>query len=242
MKRVTLVTELRAGVNEKGINAAYPEGMDTCLCELLSSAGYEVTLIHTSPEHDGSALTDEILENTDVMVWFGHAFHHYVLDSVAERVVARVHRGMGFIALHSSHLAKPFRKLMGTTCHLSWREAGERERVWTVDPSHPIARGIDQSFVIEHEEMYGEPFDIPAPDELVFLGWFRGGEVMRSGCVWRRGRGKVFYFQPGHETLPVYKNESVRKVIVNAVEYVMPEKIFARYGCPNITTPLEPLE
>ena len=242
MKTVTIVTELRAGGNAVGFNAAYPEGMDACLCSLVSDAGYKVNLIHTSPEHDGSALTDEILQETDVLIWWGHAFHHFVLDSVADKVVAMVQRGMGFIALHSSHNSKPFIKLMGTTCSLSWREAAERERVWTIDPSHPIARGVEQSFVIEHEEMYGEPFDIPTPDELVFIGWFRGGEVMRSGCVWNRGRGKVFFFQPGHETFAVYKNENVRKVVLNAIEYVAPAKKYPPFICPNITTPLEKLD
>ncbi len=242
MKTVTVVTELRAGGNEIGFNAAYPEGMDACLCSLVSDAGYKVNLIHTSPEHDGSALTDEILQETDVLIWWGHAFHHFVLDSVAERVANRVNRGMGIIFLHSAHFSKPFKKLMGTSCALSWREANEKERVWAIDPVHPIACGIPESFVIEREEMYGEPFYIPTPDELVFLGWFKGGEVMRSGCVWRRGRGKVFFFQPGHETFPTYKNGHVRRIILNAIEYIMPDEVASSLGGAHVPVPLEPLD
>ena len=243
MKKVTFVCELNPGANADGFNISYPNGgMDTCLYELFVSAGYDVTWIKLSPTDDGSAITDEILESTSVMVWWGHAYHHLVLDSIAKKVAARVHRGMGFIALHSSHISKPFQRLMGTTCYLSWREAAERERVWCIDTSHPIVRGIPESFVIEHEEMYGEPFDIPTPDELVFIGWFKGGEVMRSGCVWRRGRGKVFFFQPGHETFPTYKNGHVRRIILNAIEYIMPDEVASSLGGAHVPVPLEPLD
>ena len=140
-------------------------------------------------------------------------------DAVVERVHRRVLDGMGLVVLHSGHFSKIFQRLMGTTCNLTWREAGERERLWVVDRSHPIAEGLGESFVIEQEEMYGEPFDIPAPDRLVLIGWFQGGEVFRSGCCYQRGRGRIFYFQPGHETHPTYFNPDVRRVIANAAHW-----------------------
>ncbi|MBE5732870.1 MAG: trehalose utilization protein ThuA [Clostridiales bacterium] len=213
--------------------------MDQYVYDFLCSKGYDVTWIKISPTDDGSALTDEILENTEVLLWWGHIYHNNILDSVAEKVVARVNRGMGFFAMHSGHHCKPFKRLIGTTGNLSWREIGERERVWVTDFGHSITKGLGDSFVIDHEEMYGEPFDIPNPDELVFISWFQGGEVMRSGCVWKRGRGKVFFFRPGHETLPTYKYESVQKVIVNAIEYLTPDEIVAPYGAPKIPVPPE---
>jgi trehalose utilization protein len=126
---------------------------------------------------------------------------------------------MGLICLHSAHFSKIFRRLMGTTCNLKWREAGERERIWVIDRAHPIAEGLGEYFEIPHAEMYGEPFDIPQPDELVFVSWFQGGEVFRSGCCFHRGRGKVFYFRPGHETHPIFYQAEVLKVMANAVRW-----------------------
>jgi trehalose utilization protein len=169
-------------------------------------------------------LTDEVLANTDVLTWWGHAAHHEVSDSVTEKVCQRVMEGMGLIVLHSGHMSKPFRKLMGTDCMLRWREAGEKERIWTINVAHPIADGIGDYFELEHTEMYGEHFGIPTPDDLVFVSWFEGGEVFRSGCVFYRGLGKVFYFRPGHETYPIYHNETVLKVIANACRWAKPLK------------------
>lgn len=157
--------------------------------------------------------------------------HHCVPDELVERVHNRVMRGMGFIALHSAHFSKPFIKLMGTTCSLKWRD-GDRERVWCIKPSHPIAKDIPEYFNIPVEEMYGERFDIPDPDETVFLGWFKGGEVFRSGCCWTRGLGRVFYFQPGHEENPTYYIPEIQKVITNAVYWAAPEKVVEKIECP----------
>jgi trehalose utilization protein len=240
MTKITFLCETNPGANrETGINPAYENGMDQYVYDFLCSKGYDVTWIKISPTDDGSALTDEILENTEVLLWWGHIYHKNILDSIAEKVVERVNRGMGYFAMHSGHHAKPFKRLIGTTGNLSWREIGERERVWVTDFGHPITKGIGDCFVIDREEMYGEPFDIPNPDELVFISWFQGGEVMRSGCVWKRGRGKVFFFRPGHETLPTYKNESVQKVLVNAIEYLTPDEIVEPYGAPKIPVPPE---
>ena len=165
------------------------------------------------PEH---GLTEDVLNETDVLVWWGHTAHDQVDDRIVEKVKDRVLKGMGLIVLHSGHFSIIFKSLMGTSCELKWREAGENERLWVVNPSHPIAEGISEFIELEHEEMYGEHFDIPEPDELVFLSWFRGGEVFRSGCVFNRGLGKIFYFRPGHETFPTYHQADIQRVIVNA--------------------------
>jgi trehalose utilization protein len=145
---------------------------------------------------------------------------------------------MGFIALHSAHFAKPFKLLMGTSCTLKWREVGEKERLWVVNPAHPIADGLPDQFVIEHEEMYGEPFGIPQPDSLVFVSWFAGGDVFRSGCCYYRDRGKVFYFRPGHETYPTYYQPEVRHVLANAVRWAAPTN-GPQVHVVNVTQPLE---
>lgn len=164
-------------------------------------------------------LTEEVLNNTDVLIWWGHMAHHEVSDEIVNRVYNRVLNGMGLIALHSAHYSKIFRKLMGTDCFLKWREADDNERLWVVKPNHPIGKGIEEKIELEEEEMYGEFFDIPEPDELIFLSWFKGGEVFRSGCTFNKGRGKIFYFRPGHETYPTYYNKQIQQVIINAVRW-----------------------
>jgi trehalose utilization protein len=144
-------------------------------------------------------------------------------DRVVQSVHQRVLEGMGLLALHSAHASKIFVRLMGTSCMLRWREAGERERLWVVNPSHPIVEGIDDEFFeLDSTEMYGEFFDIPAPDELITISWFEGGEVFRSGCTFRRGKGKIFYFRPGHETFPIYYHPVVRRMVANAVRWAAP--------------------
>jgi trehalose utilization protein len=143
-------------------------------------------------------------------------------DAIVTRVQQRVLAGMGLVVLHSGHFSKLFKRLMGTSCDLKWREADERERIWVVAPSHPVAAGLGEYFELEREEMYGEFFDIPAPDELVFVSWFQGGEVFRSGCCYSRGAGRIFYFRPGHETYPTYYDASVQRVIANAARWAAP--------------------
>ena len=176
-------------------------------------------------------LSDEVLENTDVLIWWGHMAHDKVPDKLVEKIHKRVLGGMGLVVLHSGHHSKIFRSLMGTTCNLRWRD-GDRERLWCINPSHPIAKGIPEKVEIPVEEMYGERFDIPAPDETVFLGWFKGGEVFRSGCCWYRGLGRVFYFQPGHEGNPTYHIPEIQQIIKNAVHWATPEKIVDKIECP----------
>ena len=219
--RVTIYNEFRHEVNEPRIREVYPEGIHGAIKSMIGRSGkYEITTATLDmPEH---GLTEEVLNNTDVLIWWGHLAHNLVTDEVADRVVQRVLSGMGAIFLHSGHESKPFKKLMGTTCALKWRENDEKERVWVIDPSHPIAKGLPEMIELPKEETYGERFDIPQPDELVFVSWFSGGEVFRSGCCFRRGAGRIFYFRPGHEEYPTFYREDITQVIENAIGWAAP--------------------
>jgi len=229
MIRVTIWNEHRQERSDPPVRAIYPDGIHGAIGEGLREAGFAVTTATLDePDH---GLTDDVLAATDVLTWWGHAAHPEVDDRVVDRVHRRVLDGMGLIVLHSGHHSKIFRRLMGTSCDLKWREAGERERIWVVEPAHPIAEGLGESFVIDQEEMYGEHFDVPAPDALVLVSWFRGGEVFRSGCCYQRGRGRIFYFRPGHETHPTYFQPEVRRVIANAVRWAaQPRGAAPMYG------------
>jgi trehalose utilization protein len=217
MTRVTVWGEHRQELSDPPVAAVYPDGIHEAIAAGLREAGFDVaTATLDQPEH---GLTEEVLAATDVLTWWGHVAHGEVDDAIVDRVQRRVLDGMGLIVLHSGHHSKIFRRLMGTSADLKWREASERERIWVIDRSHPIADGLGEGFALDEEEMYGEPFDVPAPDQLVLVSWFEGGEVFRSGACWTRGRGRIFYFRPGHETYPTYFNGSVRRVIANAVRW-----------------------
>jgi trehalose utilization protein len=196
----------------------YPDGIHGTLAGVLAGAGDVRTATLAEPEH---GLGSDVLERTDVLLWWGHTAHDEVADDVVARVVERVLGGMGLVVLHSGHYSRPFKRLMGTTCDLRWRH-DERETVWTVAPGHPIAVGVPESFVIPEQEMYGEFFDVPPPEQIVFISSFTGGEVFRSGCCWTRGRGRIFFFSPGHETNPVYHQPEVQRVLLNAVRWAAP--------------------
>ncbi|WP_404402591.1 ThuA domain-containing protein [Pelagibacterium halotolerans] len=227
------------------VGKLYPKGMHEAIADLLrEDSGISAsTVVLQDPEH---GLTEEKLAQTDVLLWWGHADHGAVADEIVERVAKRVYEGMGFIALHSSHFSKPFKRLMGTPCALKWREAGERERLWVVNPGHRIAQGLGDYFELENEEMYGEPFSVPEPLETVFLSWFQGGEVFRSGLTYRRGAGNIFYFRPGHETYPTYFDKTVGQVLRNAVNWAYnPQPAYkAIHDAPNVPVEkaLEPIE
>jgi trehalose utilization protein len=218
--RVTVWNEYRHERKSADIAAIYPEGMHAAIAGYLRQEGVAArTATLDEPEH---GLTTAVLDETDVLIWWGHMAHEEVDDEIVTRVQERVWGGMGLIVLHSGHFSKIFKRLMGTTCNLKWREMGEKERIWVVDPGHPIAAGLGEYFEIPHAEMYGEHFDIPAPDALVFISWFQGGDVFRSGCCFHRGAGKIFYFRPGHETYPIYYQPEVQRVIRNAVYWAAP--------------------
>jgi trehalose utilization protein len=217
------VTVWNEGVHEKTHEEArkvYPDGMHTVIAKALRDQG--LTVRTATLEESEHGLTEAVLAETDVLTWWGHMAHDRVDDKIVERVHKRVLEGMGLVVLHSGHFSKIFKKLMGTSCDLKWREANERERIWVVEPGHPIAEGLGEYFEIPHEEMYGERFDVPAPDTIVLLSWFQGGEVFRSGCCYQRGLGKIFYFRPGHETFPTYYQPEVQRVIYNGVRWAAP--------------------
>jgi trehalose utilization protein len=218
--RVTIWNEYRHERSDPRVAAVYPEGIHAALASSLGAAGCTVrTATLDEPEH---GLTTAVLAETDVLTWWGHMAHGEVSDEIVARVHQRVLEGMGLVVLHSGHFSKIFKRLMGTSCDLKWREIGERERLWVVAPGHPIVEGIGEFFEIPQEEMYGEFFDIPAPDELVLVSWFQGGEVFRSGCCYHRGHGKIFYFRPGHETYPSYHQPEVQRIIANGVRWAAP--------------------
>ncbi len=212
--RVTVWDEHQPGLTEH-----YPHGIHTAIADGLSAVlGDRVRVRTATMDEPRHGLPGAVLDDTDVLLWWGHLRHAEVDDDVVLDVQTRVLGGMGLLVLHSGQGAKIFRRLLGTSCEMAWRH-GDRELLWTVDPGHPIARGVPHPVVIPEQEMYGEPFDIPAPDELVFISSFAGGEVFRSGCCFRRGRGRIFYFSPGHEEYPVYHQPEIRQILANAVEW-----------------------
>ncbi len=220
MIRVTVWNEFWHEQNDPAAKALYPDGIHKCIADFLQCDDIEVrTATLWEPE---CGLTQEVLDNTDVLIWWAHLKHKLVPDEVVDRVQNAVLCGMGMIFLHSGHFSKPFRRLMGTSGTLSWRDC-EQERLWNIAPSHPITQGIGRFIEIE-DEVYAEPFDIPEPDQLIFIGTYAGSEVFRSGCCYRRGLGNIFYFQPGHETCPVFHNPDIQTVIRNAVRWAAPQK------------------
>jgi trehalose utilization protein len=241
MVSVTIWNEYRHEREEGPAKEVYPDGIHTTLAEVLSGYGHDVrTATLDEPEH---GLTEGVLDETEVLLWWGHLAHDEVSDEVVSRVKRRVLGGMGFVPLHSSHESKPFTALMGTSGTLRWREAGEKERIWIVEPGHQIVDGFDEYFEIPETEMYGERFDVPAPETLLTISWFEGGEVFRSGCCYHRGNGRIFYFRPGHETFPIYRQSEVQRLLHNAVEWAAPvDAPEARTETENIDTPIEPLE
>ena len=233
MIRVTVWNEFRHEKTDERVAAIYPDGIHKTIAAFLDT-DEEITVRTATLDEPECGLTQEVLDTTDVLLWWGHLAHHEVPDEIVDRVQESVLKGMGLIVLHSAHHSKIFKRLMGTSCNLSWREDGDMERLWVVAPDHPIVQGIDRYFDLPHEETYGEPFDIPEPDKLVFIGWYEGGEVLRAGCCYRRGRGKIFYFQPGHETFPTFYNENVQTVIKNAVRWAAPVYRSNVLSCPFV--------
>ena len=220
MTQVTIWNEFRHERTEAHVAAQYPRGIHATLAEALARTGLAIRT--ATLDEPGQGLPDTVLSTTDVLVWWGHLAHNEVSDALVERVQQRVLDGMGLIVLHSGHASKIFRRLMGTNCSLQWREADDRERLWVTAPGHPIVEGIGACIDLEREEMYGEYFDVPQPETLVFVSWFTGGEVFRSGCCYTRGRGKIFYFRPGHESFPTYHHPQIQRVIANAVRWAAP--------------------
>ena len=223
MIRITVWNEYKHEREYENIRKIYPEGIHGCIASFLKTEeDFAVrTATFDMPEH---GLTEDVLQETDVLIIWSHALQEEFSDTVAERVQRHVLGGMGLIALHSAHFSKIMKRLLGTSMTLKWRH-GDREKLWCIAPAHPIAKGVPEMIELPQEEMYGEFFDIPKPDDVIFTGWFSGGEVFRSGCTFSRGMGKIFYFQPGHEEYPIYFKPEIQRIIINAVRFCAPQTV-----------------
>ncbi len=131
----------------EGALGAYPDGIHSAIADFVQKTG-EFGEVRTAtlnmPQH---GLTEEVLNSTDVLVWWGHKYHRLVEDAVVESICRRVYDGMGLILLHSAHASKVFKQLVGTeTNKLRWRDVGELERVWFINPAHEIADGLPEYF------------------------------------------------------------------------------------------------
>jgi trehalose utilization protein len=238
---VTIWNEFRHEKEHKVVSDIYPDGIHNAIARGIKGRT-NLTIRTATLDEPDHGLTQEVLDNTDVLVWWGHKAHKEVRDDIVDRIQARVLNGMGMVVLHSGHHSKIFRRLVGTTANLRWREENDKERLWVVSPGHPIVDGLGEYFEIEEEEMYGEFFDIPQPDVLVLISWFTGGEVFRSGCCFYRGKGKIFYFRPGHETYPTYHHKDVLHVIGNGIEWAAPVNgPVPSFGLKGPNPPLEKL-
>ena len=233
---VTIWNEYRHEKSDENVAKLYPNGLHAAIGEFLSkNDDMKITLAALDDPDQG--LPDEVLNNTDVLLWWGHMNHGEVKDDLVERIRQRVYvGGMGFIALHSAHHSKPFRAIVGTTGNLLWGD-NQKEIIWNTMPSHPIAAGIPSHFELPEEELYAEPFQIPQPDAHIFEGWYEHGYVFRTGCTFLRGAGRVFYFQPGHETCPSFYDANVQRIITNGVRWAAPNDFGYEIesGCPYVT-------
>lgn len=236
MIHVTIWNEFRHELREP-VKSLYPEGIHQAIAAGIATPCLEIACVALDDPEQG--LPEDLLNHTDVLIWWAHLAHKEVTDELVARIQQRVLAGMGLIVLHSGHNSKVFSAMLGTSCSLRWRQVCERERLWTVDPSHPITRNVPQTFALEHEEMYGEPFGIPDDAKIIFLSWFQGGDVFRSGVTFQRGGGKIFYFAPGHETFPTYYDKNILTVIGNAVRWATPSGEYA-WNCPKCE-PTEPI-
>lgn len=231
--KITVWNEAIEQKENPAVAAVYPQGLNPAIAEFLAKEK-DFTVTQSTLADPECGVSEELLQNTDVLLWWGHISHNLVDDEAVKRVCAHVHKGMGIIFLHSAHAAKPFLALTGATGTLSWSEGDFYERLYTVSPTHPIAAGVPQDFKIPQEELYTEPFDIPTPDELVFIGGFSNGAVFRSGCCYKRGYGNIFYFQPGHETFPVYHQPEIQRILVNAVRWAYSPMCREEISCPHL--------
>jgi trehalose utilization protein len=238
--KVTIWNEYLHELEHESVGALYPEGIHGALRAAVLER-HPDALVRTAtlrePDH---GLSDELLADTDVLFWWGHKAHAEVSDAWAAKVHQAVLAGMGLVVLHSGHFSKPFKRVLGTNASLLWREADEKERLWNLQPTHPIMAGVPDHFELEQEEMYGERFDVPEPDELLMISWFQGGEVFRSLCTWRRGHGQVVYFRPGHETYPTYHHPHVKRIVANAAAWARRRVARATDTCTR-SVELEPV-
>ncbi|MBQ7153038.1 MAG: ThuA domain-containing protein [Clostridia bacterium] len=221
MINVTVWNEYRHEKREPSIAEIYPNGIHGAVKSFLDKQP-DLNVRLAALDDPDQGLPDDVLNSTDVLFWWGHMSHGDVRDDLVEKIRQRVYAGkMGLIVLHSGHHSKVFRSVVGATGNLSWGR-DSKEIIWNLMPAHPIAAGIPDHFLLDCEELYAEPFYIPQPDALVFGGWYETGNIFRSGCCFLRGAGKIFYFQPGHESCRSYYNPYVQRILTNAVYWAKP--------------------
>ena len=238
--RVTVWNEFRHEQTVEKIRAVYPQGIHQVIADALNADERFTARGAWLDQDPEQGLCEEVLAATDVLFWWGHSAHKEVRDEIVDRVQKHVLGGMGLVVLHSGHMAKIFRRMLGTSCTLRWRQIGEKERVWVIDPAHPIAAGLPPYFEIPHTEMYGERFDIPTPKDVVFINWYAGGDVFRGGVTFERGNGRIFYFSPGHESFPIYRDVNVQRVLRNAACWAAPRVPRIELKCAKVPA-LEPV-
>lgn len=238
MIRVTIWNEFIHERENEDIKKIYPNGIHTCISDFLKKEK-DLQITCKTLDMPNQGIDEETLENTDVLIWWSHIKQDEITDENVELIQRYVQRGMGLIALHSAHFSKIMKRLLGTSMTLKWRH-GDKENLWCVNPMHPIAKGVPECITLLKEEMYGEYFDIPTPDDVIFLGWFSGGEIFRSGVTFHNGYGKIFYFQPGHEQYPIYHVKEIQQIITNAVYWAyQPNKKTKDLACISIKQPME---
>lgn len=255
----------------------YPNFLGNQLAKHLRKQEH-LSVVVVTPDDPQQGLSDENLDQADVLIWWGHRRHKEITPETGQKIVARIQSGdLQMIALHSAHFATPFMEAMAARTRQdverdypqsswsnveveylpyqrkahrnemtmliepwvrvfkfpdgreklqvqlpncvfpNWRNDGKPSYIQTLLPSHPIAAGVSATFTLPKTEMYAEPFHVPAPDEVVFEERWETGEWFRSGSVWNLGKGKVFYFRPGHETFAVFLEEAPLRIIENAV-------------------------
>ena len=199
------------------ITKVHPQGIHMTLKSIFDECD-DMAVRTVTMDMPEFGFSQEVLDDTDVLVLWAHLAHEKITDEIAERIKNRVHEGMGFLCLHSAHQCKPLHKLIGVSTIPKWRME-DACKIYCIEPNHPIAKDIPDMFELEAEQVYCEPFDITTPDELVFVTWYQGGELLRSGCCWERENGRIFYFQPGHETCKSYYDVNVRQILKNAVRW-----------------------
>ncbi|MCI8623421.1 MAG: trehalose utilization protein ThuA [Provencibacterium sp.] len=238
--RVTVWNEFYDDPRHPAIQELYPGGVQEYLASVLREEPDMAVTARHFYEDDACGLSDEVLDSTDVLLVYGHILRDNVPEDRVKKLIERVVKeGMGVIFLHSALWMNLFQRLVGPGAYCGYRELGERERVWVVNRNHPIAAGLPSSFVIPHTEVYSEPAGFPDPDELVFISWYQGGEAARSGMVWRRGAGRIFYFSPGHAWYNAMQIPEYHTVIKNAVRWAVPPSSPPPLNRSAELTPLE---